>query len=419
MTEAAANAIPSPPDNLIKPQDIINRYSVEELCQSADDYFSSITDPTEQMAKPFGNMLDGPAILQNMGLLLSEMRLGPTTRVLEFGAGTCWLSRFLLQARCQVIACDASRAALEIGKRLFREQPVIGPQIAEPQFLWFDGHKIDLPDESVDRIICFDSFHHVPNQEEVIAELARVLKKGGIAGFSEPGRIHSTTRASQHEMKNYAVLENDIVVEDLFAIAGRYGFTDIRIKLIADLLIPLEQHQAILHSSTNALQATQLAITVAKNVRAETVNRNIFYLYKGPFLSDSRSMDGLSHRLEPAHTRLAASAGQPVRLNLRITNTGSALWLHENIDYIGVVRVGTHLYGEDGTLIDFDFSRHDLPKAVRPGEHIDLALDVTLPSAGSYRLAVDLVSEHVCWFERLTSHPVSIQVDVAEPGTAA
>jgi len=51
---------------------------------------------------------------------------------------------------------------------------------------------IDLPDASVDRVVCFDSFHHIPNSGKSSRNSAGVLKPGGIAGFSEPGRHHST-----------------------------------------------------------------------------------------------------------------------------------------------------------------------------------------------------------------------------------
>jgi ubiquinone/menaquinone biosynthesis C-methylase UbiE len=102
----------------------------------------------------------------------------------------------------------------------------VGTPISEPVFLHFDGHKINLPDESVDRIICHDAFHHVPNQKEVISELGRVLKRGGIAGFSEPGRFHSQSPQSQSEMRNFNVLENDIIPTEIFSLAREYGFDD-------------------------------------------------------------------------------------------------------------------------------------------------------------------------------------------------
>ena len=37
----------------------------------------------------------------------------------------------------------------------------------------FDGHRLELDDESVDRVACNDAFHHVPNPGEVLAEFAR------------------------------------------------------------------------------------------------------------------------------------------------------------------------------------------------------------------------------------------------------
>ena len=101
----------------------------------------------------------------------------------------------------------------------------------KPKFLVFDGHTIDLPDGSVDWILCFDAFHHVPNPAEVIAEFARVLRPGGMAGFSEPGPHHSQTEQSQAEMRNFKVLENDLVVEDLERYALAAGFTKAWVEL--------------------------------------------------------------------------------------------------------------------------------------------------------------------------------------------
>jgi ubiquinone/menaquinone biosynthesis C-methylase UbiE len=87
----------------------------------------------------------------------------------------------------------------------------------------FDGHRIDLPDASVDRIFCFDAFHHVPNPTQVMRELGRVLRPGGIAGFSEPGRHHSKGARSQYEMKNYTAIENDVVMEEVWTWARAAG----------------------------------------------------------------------------------------------------------------------------------------------------------------------------------------------------
>ncbi len=106
---------------MINPRDIIERFTPEELCQTADNYYKSISDPTVQMAKPFSSLMETPQILKNMGLLLSGLRLGKTMTILDFASGVCWFSRFLSELHCQTISCDVSKTALEIGKRLFRE----------------------------------------------------------------------------------------------------------------------------------------------------------------------------------------------------------------------------------------------------------------------------------------------------------
>lgn len=99
---------------MINPKDLINKLTVGELCLTAENYYKSISDPTAQMAKPFSSLLEAPELLQNMGLLLSELHLGKTMTVLEFGAGACWFSRFLNQLQCQTISCDTSKTALEL-----------------------------------------------------------------------------------------------------------------------------------------------------------------------------------------------------------------------------------------------------------------------------------------------------------------
>lgn len=189
----------------IDPRQLIQELSVEELCETAETYYAAITDPIPQMAKPFSNTLDAPHLLYSMGMLLSGMRLGKSMTVLDFGAGTCWFSRCLNQMQCVTISVDPSASALEMGRRLFEMQPILGGTLQPPRFVLFDGYTIDVADESVDRIVCFDVFHHIPNQEQVLREFYRVLKPGGIIGFNEPGQTHSQTAQSQYEMRNFKV----------------------------------------------------------------------------------------------------------------------------------------------------------------------------------------------------------------------
>ena len=102
----------------IDPAEIIHRYTVEELIETAEEYYRRVTDPTPLMSKPFSFLHEAPEMLENLGHLLGGLELGKSMTVLDFGAGTCWLSRLIAQLNCRPICCDASRTALEIGRRV-------------------------------------------------------------------------------------------------------------------------------------------------------------------------------------------------------------------------------------------------------------------------------------------------------------
>lgn len=399
---------------MIDPKDIIKTLSVENLCRTADDYFKSIHDPTPQMGKPFSSLVETPEILKNMGDMLSGLHLGKTMTVLEFAAGTCWFSRYLNQLQCRTISCDVSETALNIGKRLFSEFPIIGNLVCEPLFLHFDGHKINLPSESVDRIICNDGFHHVPNQDEVISELARVLKHGGIACFSEPGRFHSQFPQSQYEMKNFKVLENDIVITEIFDIARKHGFTDIKVKLLSDMEVSLDDHQSLI----NNRPAQALVGNVIQNICNIMTNKTIFFLHKGEIVHDSRSHIGLAHSISiqgnifSKSNAFSVKAGEDLYISLKISNTGGAKWLNENIIPVGIVNIGTHLYDEANNLLNLDFSRSALENPIYPDQTFKQKIKLKFNDIGKFIISVDLVSEGICWFENMGSKPLLLQINV-------
>jgi ubiquinone/menaquinone biosynthesis C-methylase UbiE len=367
-----------------------------------------MTNLVPVMAKPFATPQDATYLLQNLGHLLSGMKLARGMTVLEFGAGTCWMSRYLLQMGCKTISCDVSAAALEIGKRLFAEHPIIGSAEGEPVFLLFDGHRIDLPDESVDRIVCSDAFHHVPNQEEVMKELARVLKRGGIAGFGEPGRYHSRTPASQNEMRNFRVLENDINIVELFEIAKRSGFFDIKLKLLGDMELTLAEYQDL---TARPWRNRKLVRRVQSCIRGLMNDKHIFFLFKGTYMPDSRFTEGLAHEIYSEVTSFEVSPGEVIHIPLHIANTGTARWL-TGTTAAGSVQVGAHQYDLDGNLVNIDVVRHALEIEIDPGESFSPTIALFPQAAGEFVYYIDMVSEQVCWFENLGSKPFKIRVTV-------
>lgn len=89
-------------------------------------------------------------------------------------------------------------------------------------------------------------------------------------------------------------------------------------------------------------------------------------------------------------------ANRRVRLPARVRNTSGHTW-----PALGPTRVALsyHWRHEDGALAVWEGARTLLRREVRPGEEIDIFLEVTTPSEpGNYLLELDAVRERLSWF---------------------
>ena len=386
--------------------------TVEALNETAEQYFAAVRDRDSLLTKPLRSVEEAPALLSNFAHVLNGLQLVPEMRVLDFGAGSGWASRWLTQLGMEVIALDVSRTALEIGKTLYARQPIIG-QRPPPRFLHFDGRRIDLPDESVDRIVCLDTFHHLLNPDEVLREMGRILRPGGIAGFSEPGPRHSTSFQSQFEMRNFKVLEDDVDIARIWATASQAGFTRLRLAVFAPhtLLLSLPQFEDYLKGG-NANQQ------FAEATRARMEHTRLFFMHKGPLTLalDSRKREGLAARLEVKLASHALREGVPLAAQVVATNSGRATWLPRSAGRGGVL-LGCHLLDAAGQMLKLDYFRHPLTpgdgRPIAPGETVTVDISMPLPGKGSYLLDWDMVSESVGWFSTIGLVPVRLKVDVA------
>lgn len=396
-------------DGFINVNDLLRTMTVEQLAAEADVYFKKNLDNLDYyFAKPFTNVDETPDRLVCFAEMIGGLRPLPGMRVLDFGAGTGWSTRYLTQLGCEVIATDVSATALEVAKQLFKRLPVAGPQ-PEPTFLVFDGRRIDLADGSMDRVHCFDALHHVPNPEDVLRELARVLKPGGIAGFCEPGPNHSKTAQSQFEMRNYTIIENDILMGDIWAWAEAAGFTSLEITVFNGKSFRLS-----LSDFGDFLRGGRVGQRYIDHVRDFVRDRRIFFLSKGePLAADSRDRDGLAAELDVTIDRTGVAQGELIKGRCLARNIGRNRWLPSNAPH-GPVQVGVHLYERGGHLIDRDFARIPIDRRddVRPGEFVEIHFALATPPPGDYRLEFDMVSEMVCWFEINGCRPASVDISI-------
>jgi hypothetical protein len=207
-------------------------------------------------------------------------------------------------------------------------------------------------------------------------------------------------------MRNYTVVENDMLMGAVWRAASAAGFTRLQLAVFSSepFLLDVPEYEDFLGSG-----ATTAAF--AEHVRRFASERRIFFLSKGePSTSDSRDRRGL---LADLAVHLDGIDGAVVRGTATVRNTGTSVWLPSSTP-LGGVKLGVHLYDESGLLVDRDFARADLPGdgITTPGAEVTVELAVPAPDGGRWQLGFDLVAEGVCWFEVNGAETVTVPLHV-------
>lgn len=383
--------------------------TTDSLNRAADAYFTAFSDHEYLLSKPFSDGQGFPRTLFNLGAILTSLDVRPGQVVVEFGAGSCWVSHFLNRFGCKTISVDVSRNALDLGRAMFERSASTRWELC-PEFVPYDGHSLPLADASCDRIVVFDAFHHVPNQREILKEMLRILRPDGLVGMSEPGLGHADSDASRHEVDTYGVLENELVIEDVGALAKSCGFNEAMVVIGgADAL-----RQIPTDDLGNFLQGKHF-VKYWDTLSDALVASHFIVLHKSdPRPSTLRPRDLGAAITIRSGLPIRMKAGRPRSVLLRLKNLTDTRWLAQERD--GWTRVGAHLYraGDPPTLLDFDWVRTALPQTVESGGRVDV--EIILPAIaepGSYDVVFDLVVEGKAWFAEKGSTPTSALVVVS------
>jgi hypothetical protein len=140
----------------------------------------------------------------------------------------------------------------------------------------------------------------------------------------------------------------------------------------------------------------------------------IFFLHKGQApIDDSRDMTGLVARIDVSRS-ITARRGSPIVLHASFHNTSPKRWLPSgakpgsvNIGYF-VHRVSTGGHSDRGT----EFRAHLTGAVIEPGATVSASIDLGALAPGRYRVDIDLVSEHVRWFQANGSKIACVDIDV-------
>lgn len=94
--------------------------------------------------------------------------------IIDIGGGTGRIAKFLVNKVKSITVVDPSKKMIELCQKHSGFSCVLG-----------GGEDLPFENNSIDKVILVDAFHHIRQQVKAIQEMARVLKRGGSAIIEE------------------------------------------------------------------------------------------------------------------------------------------------------------------------------------------------------------------------------------------
>jgi ubiquinone/menaquinone biosynthesis C-methylase UbiE len=404
--------------------------------QAEKDYLSRTGSSAWERAKPFSHpgadtLADSAQLLHDFSVAMMALAPAPGDLILDLGAGGGWCSDLCSRLHRRTVAVDISLDMLRVARS--RQTAPSIPAVAG------DLQRLPFRSGSFQKAICLSAIHHVPDMPGAIHEIGRVLSSEGVALFSEPGLGHAEAAVSTAAMRDFGVLEQDVVIADFARACRDAGFRDVRIKTLSyaipsfDLTPEEFESWSRLAASRRPVRALRKIVLAAmeflglgkrgplfeeafgmslvRTLRHAMEDHPIILASKAPLEPASRDAAWRASIEVEAPDHASAGRGIPVRALLR--NEGASAWRAASSTGSGHVRLGVQLLDANGHLIARDFYRVDLPADVPPRAAVDLTFTCPAPDApGTYNVKLDLVAEGVTWFEPTGSGVVTRTVIV-------
>jgi len=372
--------------------------------------------------KPFYNLANKPDKHHGDGMdaethrhftdfanMASVLALPAGARILDVGCGSGWLSEYFARLGYDVTGIDISEDLIQMARERVERVPydVDHETSVRCRFLTQDIETAALP-EKFDAIICYDSLHHFENERLVFRHLCSMLAIGSLLFILEghkPSAGSPTEDELRDVMRQYGTLESPFSTDYLRELIGDNGCVVVgdyvsvnglfEREMLEDDLLPLRSIATDYHYLN--------CIKVAEGAPASSV-------------PDSRCPGVLRAEFTltaPLPRQVEAMA--PVNIRIMIRNAGDTLWLSGQTVRTGVVMPGIKVLDEHDNIVSELHGQPLLPRAVAPKQTIDLQVQFSAPAKpGNYRVKVDLVDQHVCWFEEQGSQPLVFTIEVNE-----
>ncbi|MCA1575107.1 MAG: methyltransferase domain-containing protein, partial [Acidobacteria bacterium] len=328
--------------------------------------------------------------------------------ILDVGCGSGWLSEYFSRLGYKVLGIDISDDLIQMARERVERVPyhVDHETSLQCRFLKHDVESAPLP-QKFDALICYDALHHFGDESAVFSHLAAMLNIGGSLFILE-GQKPDAGSATEDElcevMRHYGTLESPFSDDYLRSLLDEHGFAVVGDYVSVNGLFEREM-----------LEGDRLSLTtLATDYHYLTCKK----VCEGAFAStvpDSRSPGLLRARFSLRSTPLKQiEPGAPLTIPLDVENTGDTLWLPGQTVRAGIVMPAVRIFDDGGTLVAEFHGEPPLPSAVAPGEMVHIRIGYVAPRLpGSYTLKVDLVDQHVCWFEQHGSEPFVLRFEVS------
>jgi SAM-dependent methyltransferase len=410
--------------------------------QAEKEYLFRTGSSEWERVKPFSHegadtLIDSARLLHDFAAAMLALQPAPTDLILDLGAGGCWCSDLLRKLNRRSVAVDISWDMLRAG----RSRPAGSSLVAAAG----DMERLPFRDGAFDKAVCLNALHHVPDMRAAVREIARVLNDEGVVLFSEPGKGHADAPVAVAAVRDFGVLEQEVLVPELFDACWEAGFHDVRLKPMSYSLpefdLSLREWHAWSRTARSkrpmralgkmrramaeffglgkqgALFEDAFGITAVRVLRGAMEAHPVVVAAKAPQALSSKSTYAAAIAVEPGADR--APAGRPISFRVRLKNVGAATWRARDPRDVGHVTLGIQVLDAEQRLLARDHQRVALPHDVRPRETIVLSFDCQAPSTpGTYHLKFDLVAEGVTWFEATGSRPAARRLDVTSASTS-
>jgi ubiquinone/menaquinone biosynthesis C-methylase UbiE len=114
--------------------------------------------------------------------IVKEAGIREGFRVLDYGCGPSSYVKAVAELAGKsgkIYALDINPLAVEMAKKIVAQN-----QLTNVETILSDC-KTGLPDDSIDLVLLYDTFHDLTNPDKVLEELHRVLKSEGVLSFSD------------------------------------------------------------------------------------------------------------------------------------------------------------------------------------------------------------------------------------------